>query len=60
MAGADVLIYSAISSNRMKPFILVTVASSHLLHLLEESTMMCLMCSCMKMLKNWLEYNCII
>ena len=30
MASADALIYSANSSNRMKPFILVTVASSHL------------------------------
>ena len=55
MASADTLIYSANSSSRMKPFILVTVTSSHLLHLLQESTTMCLMCSCLKMLKNWLE-----
>ena len=58
MASADALIYSANSSNRMKPFIIfVTVASSHLLHLLQESTMICAMGSCLKMLENWHELS---
>ena len=40
----------------MKPFILVTVASSHLWHLLQESTMICAMGSCLKMLENWRKF----